>query len=52
MIKNELGWWKRHFDFEKGLDSIIKWYINHQSWADRVRGGEHRKWLEKNYELR
>jgi len=50
-IKNELGW-SRQFDFEKGLDTTIKWYMNHQEWLERVRSGEYRKWLEKNYKAR
>jgi dTDP-glucose 4,6-dehydratase len=50
-IKNELEW-KQQNDFEKGLDSTIKWYINNQDWVDRVRSGEYRKWIEKNYKAR
>ncbi|MBA7612722.1 dTDP-glucose 4,6-dehydratase [subsurface metagenome] len=50
-IKKELGW-GRQFDFEEGLDSTIKWYINNQVWVDRVRSGEYKNWLEKNYRLR
>ncbi len=50
-IKNELGW-KRKYDFEEGLDTTIKWYINHQGWVERVRNGEYREWMEKNYNLR
>ncbi len=50
-IKKELGW-GRQFDFEEGLDSTIKWYINNQVWVDRVRSGEYRKWIEKNYKAR
>ena len=50
-IKNELGW-KRQYSFEKGLDSTIKWYMNHQEWIDRVRSGKYRKWLDKNYKAR
>jgi dTDP-glucose 4,6-dehydratase len=50
-IKKELGW-GRQFDFEKGLDSTIKWYINNQVWVDRVKSGEYSGWLEKNYEER
>jgi len=50
-IKSELGW-ERQFDFEEGLDVTIKWYMDHQNWIDRVRSGEYRKWLEKNYETR
>jgi len=40
-IKIQLGW-RRKFDFEEGLDSTIKWYINNQVWVDRVRSGEYK----------
>lgn len=50
-IKRELGW-RQEFDFEEGLDMTIKWYMDHQDWVDRVRSGEYRKWMEKNYKLR
>ena len=50
-IKKDLGW-SRQYDFEKGLDSTIKWYISHQDWVDRVRNGEYRKWMGNNYNLR
>jgi len=50
-IKNELGW-RQKFGFEQGLDMTIKWYMNHQNWVDRVRSGEYRKWMERNYGLR
>ena len=35
-IKNELGW-SRKFNFEEGLDTTIKWYMDNQGWVDRVR---------------
>jgi len=50
-IKNELGW-KQQNDFEKGLNLTIRWYMENQDWVDRVRSGEYKKWLEKNYKLR
>jgi dTDP-glucose 4,6-dehydratase len=50
-IKSELGW-KQQCDFEEGLDVTIKWYMDNQRWVDRVRSGEYRKWMEKNYESR
>jgi len=50
-IKRELGW-RQKFDFEEGLDMTIKWYMNNQGWVDRVRSGEYRKWMEKNYKSR
>jgi len=50
-IKRELDW-RQRFDFEEGLDVTIKWYMNHQDWVDRVRSGEYKKWMEKNYKSR
>ncbi len=50
-IKNELGW-SRRFNFEEGLVTTIRWYMDHTGWVDRVRSGEYRKWLEKNYKAR
>ena len=50
-IKSELGW-RRKFDFEEGLDMTIKWYMDNKDWVDRVRSGEYRQWVEKNYEVR
>lgn len=47
-IKNELGW-KQSFDFEKGLDLTIDWYLSNDEWINRVRSGEYRNWIEKNY---
>ncbi|MHC2995227.1 MAG: dTDP-glucose 4,6-dehydratase [Candidatus Atribacteria bacterium] len=47
-IKDDLGW-RQEFAFEEGLDMTIKWYMNNQDWVNRVRSGEYRKWLEKNY---
>jgi len=50
-IKRELGW-KQKFNFEKGLDMTIRWYIGNKDWVDRIRSGEYSKWLEKNYKSR
>ncbi|OHD66301.1 MAG: dTDP-glucose 4,6-dehydratase [Spirochaetes bacterium RBG_13_51_14] len=47
-IKRELGW-RQSYDFGKGLDKTIRWYLDNLEWADRVRSGEHRKWMEQNY---
>jgi len=50
-IKNKLGW-NQKYNFKDGLDITIKWYMNHQYWVDRVRSGEYRKWIKKNYNAR
>ena len=50
-IKQELDW-RQKYNFEEGLDMTIKWYMNNQGLVDRVRSGEYRKWVEKNYKAR
>jgi len=50
-IKRELGW-KQEKDFDQGLDVTIAWYMKNQEWVNRVKSGEYRIWLEKNYCLR
>lgn len=50
-IKRGLGW-RQKFGFEEGLDITIEWYMNHQDWVDRIRSGEYKNWLEKNYNAR
>ena len=50
-IKKELGW-KQQYNFEEGLEMTIKWYMNNQDWVNRVRSGEYRQWIEKNYGMK
>ena len=50
-IKRELEWIQQ-YTFEEGLDLTIKWYMDNQDWVERVRSGEYRQWMEKNYEMR
>jgi dTDP-glucose 4,6-dehydratase len=50
-IKRELSW-KQQYDFEEGLNLTIRWYMDNQGWVNRVRSGEYKKWLKKNYEVR
>jgi dTDP-glucose 4,6-dehydratase len=50
-IKDELGW-KQAYNFEDGLEKTIRWYLDNNEWVERVRSGEYRKWIEKNYEAR
>jgi len=50
-IKKELGW-KQAYDFDRGLDKTIKWYLENEKWIARLRSGEYKNWIEKNYEKR
>ena len=50
-IKSELNW-NPTVGFSEGLDRTITWYTENLDWVDRVRSGEYRQWIEKNYQLR
>jgi dTDP-glucose 4,6-dehydratase len=39
--ERELGWHPRH-DFEDGMRSTIRWYLENRSWWERVRSGAYR----------
>ena len=47
-IGSELGW-EPSVDFQTGLDRTIRWYLDHQTWLDRVVSGEYQKYYEKMY---
>jgi dTDP-glucose 4,6-dehydratase len=50
-IKGELGWSPRE-TFETGLAKTVKWYLDNADWVARVKSGEYRQWVEKNYSKR
>lgn len=47
-IRNELGW-RSEMDFSAGLDLTIRWYRDHGDWVRRVRSGEYRFGLHKQF---
>lgn len=50
-IKRELGW-KHSVSFDDGLRATVRWYLANRSWCDRVRSGEYRNWMDRNYAAR
>jgi dTDP-glucose 4,6-dehydratase len=50
-IKTELGW-KRTVSFDEGLRATVRWYIANTAWCERVRSGEYRNWIDRNYGAR
>ena len=50
-IKQELVW-KQEVAIEEGLEMTIKWYMNHPEWVERVKSGEYKHWIKKNYKMR
>jgi len=47
-IKRTLGW-SQGMAFERGLEATILWYLEHKEWVARVRSGDYRSWVERNY---
>ncbi len=50
-IRADLGWTPQK-DFDSGIDETIDWYLSNRKWAEEVRSGEYRNWIEKNYQQR
>jgi len=50
-IKSKLGW-KIPYDFEKGIDKTIDWYLKNKEWIRDVKQKKYKKWYNKNYENR
>lgn len=47
-IESELGWRARE-SFASGLRKTVRWYLDHTDWVQRVRSGEYRHWIERQY---
>ncbi len=47
-MKRELGW-KRRYTFEEGLEQTVAWYIENKEWAESIRTGAYKAWIERNY---
>ena len=47
-INDELGWRPKE-TFESGLRKTIRWYLDNNEWIEKVKTGEYRKWITKNY---
>jgi len=50
-LKGNFGWCC-NYNFQEGLNQTIKWYMKNRDWVDRVRSGEYKKWIKKNYAKR
>ncbi|WP_240371430.1 dTDP-glucose 4,6-dehydratase [Anoxybacteroides rupiense] len=47
-IIEELGW-KPQYEFDKGIEETIQWYIDHPDWWKRVKSGEYMDYYKKQY---
>ncbi|MDE8564470.1 dTDP-glucose 4,6-dehydratase [Anoxybacillus rupiensis] len=47
-ITEELGWTPQ-YEFDKGIEETIQWYIHHPDWWKRVKSGEYMDYYKKQY---
>lgn len=47
-ISQELNW-KPAEQFETAIRKTIDWYLNNQTWLDKVRSGEYLNWINRQY---
>ena len=47
-IQDELNW-KSNFDFRKGLEQTVDWYLENQNWLDKINSGEYQEYYQKQY---
>lgn len=47
-IKRELGW-KPRYQFEEGIKKTIDWYLQNQTWWQRIKTGEYLRFYKKHY---
>lgn len=47
-IKRQLGW-SPEYNFDKGLDDTIKWYIENEDWVKSCITGDYLSYYERNY---
>ncbi len=50
-LRAELGWAPR-VELPAALRRTLRWYMSNPAWVESMRGGEHDRWMEKNYEGR
>ena len=39
-IRSELNW-RPTYDFERGLEQTVRWYLDNRAWVDAVRSGRY-----------
>ena len=47
-LQRELGW-EPSLQFEEGIETTVKWYLDNQAWVDNVTSGEYQKYYEQMY---
>lgn len=48
-LRTELDW-EPEESFETGIEKTIQWYLDNKKWVEKVKSGEYRDWMKKQYE--
>ena len=41
--------WEREYDFEKGIEATVKWYVDNEWWWRKIKTGEYLDFYKKQY---
>ena len=47
-IETELGW-KHEYDFDKGIEKTVEWYLNNKIWWQHIISGEYKEYFKSMY---
>jgi len=47
-IRNTLGW-EPEESFASGLRKTVQWYLENETWIERVKSGDYASWIERHY---
>jgi dTDP-glucose 4,6-dehydratase len=50
-VHDALGWTPK-VRIAEGLRRTLRWYVESPRWVESMKSGEHRQWVEKNYDKR
>ncbi len=50
-LREELGW-RPCWDFDRGIDETVRWYVTNSEWLEETRSGEYREYFERHYTRR
>lgn len=50
-LKNELNW-EPSIDFSKGLRKTVEWYLENETWLERVTSGDYQSYYKEQYQSR
>ena len=50
-LQKELGW-EPSLQFEEGIETTVRWYLDNQEWMDNVTSGDYQKYYDDMYKGR